>query len=414
MPDETIKIELEKLDELQKKREAALNTFRKHLQADRVDLLEQDDEAYREADDAWRAQFEKVYPRKGSVAGCKEETAEDAAHENRDKLCDQLEAMQVEFTSESENQYGEKEEQIEECYEYNGNYIVNIYRYGKRVKSYKTDAFEVDCDIPLKEMVEVRVRPVWGGWFREYTTLLGDNVVILDAETSDVVFRLDSSEDTLLIDVLGHAGEKVGRVCFMDGVTCECRHSESLQTYEAEMRREYADMYLRYQMPDEVYQHTLHKISALYALGNVSQHGYVYLKKESRKLRDKAREEWETEGRKRRERKNEMHRLTEKDEQGNWALKGVEWKSLYTGSVITEETRQKLYGALCKLRDYEDSGLSPNEVEDMKDLYDEKERYKKESICTVTRQNGDGPFAVVEHKKDKKRMEKQHDDSAHE
>lgn len=28
-----------------------------------------------------------------------------------------------------------------------------------------------------------------------------------------------------------------------------------------------------------------------------------------------------------------MHRLTEKDEQGNWALKGVKWASLHGGAA---------------------------------------------------------------------------------
>lgn len=37
-----------------------------------------------------------------------------------------------------------------------------------------------------------------------------------------------------------------------------------------------------------------------------------------------------------------MIRLTETDEQGNWALKGVAWKSLYVGQVITKETSEKL------------------------------------------------------------------------
>ena len=32
-----------------------------------------------------------------------------------------------------------------------------------------------------------------------------------------------------------------------------------------------------------------------------------------------------------------------------------------------------LYGALCKLKDYEDSGLSPDEVEAVIELYDTKE-----------------------------------------
>lgn len=56
-----------------------------------------------------------------------------------------------------------------------------------------------------------------------------------------------------------------------------------------------------------------------------------------------------------------MHRLTEKDEQGNWALKGVKWASLYVGQTITKEMWEKIYGALWKLMDYEDSGLSPED-----------------------------------------------------
>lgn len=73
-----------------------------------------------------------------------------------------------------------------------------------------------------------------------------------------------------------------------------------------------------------------------------------------------------------------MHRLTEKDEQGNWALKGVKWASLHVGQTITKEMREKIYGALWKLMDYEDSGLSPEEVQDMAEqLHDTK---KSESI----------------------------------
>ena len=59
-----------------------------------------------------------------------------------------------------------------------------------------------------------------------------------------------------------------------------------------------------------------------------------------------------------------MGRLTEKDKQGNWRLKGLPWKNLYVGAVITEESRQLLYGALCKLLAYEETGLTPEEVEE--------------------------------------------------
>lgn len=64
-----------------------------------------------------------------------------------------------------------------------------------------------------------------------------------------------------------------------------------------------------------------------------------------------------------------MHRLTETDSQGNWALSGVTWKSLHAGQVITDAMWEKIYFALCKLKDYEDSGLSPDEVEAMIDLF---------------------------------------------
>ena len=60
-----------------------------------------------------------------------------------------------------------------------------------------------------------------------------------------------------------------------------------------------------------------------------------------------------------------MNRLTEKDLQGNWCLKGVPWESLHAGQPITEELWQKLYGALWKLMEYEDTGLSPEEVEEV-------------------------------------------------
>lgn len=62
-----------------------------------------------------------------------------------------------------------------------------------------------------------------------------------------------------------------------------------------------------------------------------------------------------------------MNRLTQKDEQGNWSLRGVLWESLLEGQVITKELWERLYGALRKLMEYEDTGLSPEEVERLYD-----------------------------------------------
>lgn len=63
-----------------------------------------------------------------------------------------------------------------------------------------------------------------------------------------------------------------------------------------------------------------------------------------------------------------MQRLTEKDDLGHWFLKGLEWGQLREGKVITKAVAQKLYGALCKLKDYEDTGCSPDDVERLNDF----------------------------------------------
>lgn len=58
-------------------------------------------------------------------------------------------------------------------------------------------------------------------------------------------------------------------------------------------------------------------------------------------------------------------RLTESDDFGNWGVRGLPWKELQVGQVITQEISDKLYGCLCKLKDYEETGLKPEEVEKM-------------------------------------------------
>ena len=61
-------------------------------------------------------------------------------------------------------------------------------------------------------------------------------------------------------------------------------------------------------------------------------------------------------------------RLTEKKDSGHWSLKGVSWDDLKPGTVLTKKILEKLYGALWKLKDYEDTGLSPEEVERVNDF----------------------------------------------
>lgn len=63
-----------------------------------------------------------------------------------------------------------------------------------------------------------------------------------------------------------------------------------------------------------------------------------------------------------------MNRLTQRDEQGNWCLKGLPWKQLHVGNPITRETYELIYAALWKLKEYEDTGLTPEEILDGKML----------------------------------------------
>lgn len=61
-----------------------------------------------------------------------------------------------------------------------------------------------------------------------------------------------------------------------------------------------------------------------------------------------------------------MSRLTETDNEGNWWLIGLPWHDIFIGRVITEDTYEKLDDALCRLMQYEETGLSPEEVERLK------------------------------------------------
>ena len=50
-------------------------------------------------------------------------------------------------------------------------------------------------------------------------------------------------------------------------------------------------------------------------------------------------------------------------------LKGVRWEQLRAGQVITKDVSERLYGALCKLKDYEDTGCSPDGIADLVENY---------------------------------------------
>lgn len=59
---------------------------------------------------------------------------------------------------------------------------------------------------------------------------------------------------------------------------------------------------------------------------------------------------------------DETARLTEKKASGTWQVKGIAWEELREGKVIKKEMSRHLYGCLCKLKDYEDTGMSPDQM----------------------------------------------------
>lgn len=60
-----------------------------------------------------------------------------------------------------------------------------------------------------------------------------------------------------------------------------------------------------------------------------------------------------------------MDKMILKDDCGNWSLAGVRWNDIRPGSRITKDVDSKLYAALWKLMEYEESELDPDEVDRM-------------------------------------------------
>ncbi|MBS6195461.1 MAG: hypothetical protein KH828_07770 [Clostridiales bacterium] len=56
-----------------------------------------------------------------------------------------------------------------------------------------------------------------------------------------------------------------------------------------------------------------------------------------------------------------MSRLTENHEHEKWCLRGLNWFELNEGRLSVKSI-QLIYGALCKLRDYENTGMTPEEI----------------------------------------------------
>lgn len=81
-----------------------------------------------------------------------------------------------------------------------------------------------------------------------------------------------------------------------------------------------------------------------------------------------------------------MYRLIQKDTSGSWQVKGLPWAQLQAGETITEEARQILYGCLCKLKDYEDSGMTPEQLENWQHELNDAVTHVCDKLCRHPRE----------------------------
>lgn len=78
-----------------------------------------------------------------------------------------------------------------------------------------------------------------------------------------------------------------------------------------------------------------------------------------------------------------MNRLTENRDDGIWGLK-VDWKQITSGTNAADEVGRKLYEALYKLKDYEDTGLMPDEIGKLNAETQEQARQMLERVTRLS------------------------------
>lgn len=279
---ENLKAELEKLDELQKQYQNVIANYREHIKADRVDLLAEDDEAYKKAEEAWRAQFNKIY--EDALPGVKAETTDTAAHANREQLSAELGKTaeiknEPETTAEEPKEEAPAPDQGKEWWKdqiIEGTFAVTVFKNNVKRQNFFADAYMLPGGITKREIIEVRVRRLRETQFESYSKILGDEIIITDAETYSEVFRMELDEYAPQIFSIKHTSENTGHVRFRDGSVIGCKR-ESIQTYEDKISLEREAMQRNEKSKDEFSTYMRYKIRALYALEYITQYGYVLL-----------------------------------------------------------------------------------------------------------------------------------------
>lgn len=81
-----------------------------------------------------------------------------------------------------------------------------------------------------------------------------------------------------------------------------------------------------------------------------------------------------------------MSRLTQKEASGKWQVKGISWEKLQAGEVITNEISKILYMCLCKLKDYEECGMSPDQLRNLQYKAEDTATHICDKLCRYPRE----------------------------
>ena len=84
-----------------------------------------------------------------------------------------------------------------------------------------------------------------------------------------------------------------------------------------------------------------------------------------------------------------MGRLTKKEVSGKWQVNGISWEKLQKGETITEDVSQRLYGCLCKLKDYEDTGWDPQRIQRWMYELEDMVGHVCDDLCRYRHDTGD-------------------------
>ncbi len=185
MVKESLKRELEKLDELQRKYEQVMGNYIVHIRSDRVDLFAQDEIAYKEAMEAWRIQFDRIYRMSDRTEECQEENKETAAYES----CAESQDVLTSLVNVGPVLSAKRREK--------GLFIVTVFKDDVQQEIFSAEEYEIPVGVPESKCTVIKVKRQGCQFFERYSKWLGYEVLISDAETGNYIYSMQTGEEVV-------------------------------------------------------------------------------------------------------------------------------------------------------------------------------------------------------------------------